>query len=971
MSHHRPQRNLMRQAAPGWWHKPPRGATALALLAATLGVGLCPPAVAAQAPTLARFRGAERELCDLYMRVLEDGVDVFEPLWTDDPKIPNAGFFDFRKYPDWCNPPYATIIAIPGTGMVALNYAVLLTETRKSHFGKRRIPREVLMARIVKSLRWCALSSAYVDSPYEYLPATRRDLAFGKKWKRRLGWRADEIGYLTIAASTVWNHLDAETKKLFRAVATGGAARERLVRTWQPSGGGNHDQVKQDLSSTIGAAFLCPDDPDAKGCLDAVMGNSIDMVGTLQDRTNEAVAEGRPLKEWAKGHNLYQDYSSDHHAHANMWYGGDMLFEGRAYVDIIARQTGRRVPETFTYKGNGFDGVLEWLKTLCLASGGLAHPHGAEYDSYYGAGLLAFCYGATVKRDPVAAALEHRAAELLLRHSRAVKEYDYHRGSWAKAAMAYLMHKHHAPSAAPVPLDEALASLCGTAHYPEQRCFVHRTADKWVAFSWGSTSSRRPRQGFCGVVIPQRRLEKDADPPIYCHPHSLTGVCQAAKVGGEAGGRPKTTPRDCVYKFTRSDAAFSTAGFVTSGGVEQRQAFFSFAEGPCITLVAIVPRERPLASWSGLPLYSFVRPGLTRERTCAHEGGTAPVADVGRAESAWWCVNDRLGAIAIGGTGGIHGGRAMGYNWARKAGYRDKGDYVAISPVDGDEVNACHPVVEAGAALYVERPAHEIRAFAQHVLDLSAQLPLGWRSVVAPTGHGGAPRVLALANLSEHDGTASVSLSFPEGAPVLAQPTTITGSQARADVTLAALETSGQTLDWYVEAPPNTTIVARKTAFDRIELRAGGGRRGRVRIAYLGKRAARFVFRSAASATAESVRSPRPGRSRSLEWDLREPLVVQAVGRELTDTLAPAVEVATLERQADGKLRVGIRAADRSGIRSVRLTHNGRLVGERSTPPFQWTCEAKAGWHTFRAQATDASPHANTATSWHRTIQVK
>ncbi|MFB0556184.1 MAG: hypothetical protein ACETWQ_23015 [Phycisphaerae bacterium] len=498
-----------------------------------------PPLVAADnlelsSLKLSNFAGVEQELCEFYLAIVEDAVDFFDPLWREDPNVPNAGFFDFLKYDDWKDEPYATIITIPGTGMILLHYAVLLTETDKETFGRLHLPRHVLLDRAVKAIRWCCLTSAYVENPYPYLPnaKVRDQFLSGKQWERKLGYRADEIGYLTLAVMKLWDHLDPETQSLFRAIATGGAQRTRLVRTWTFGQGGNHDQIKQDLSITLGAAFLFSDDKEGGEFLSALMGNGIDMVSTPQDRTKENLAEGKPVKEWAEGWNLYPDYSSDHHGHANIWYGGDMIFEGRSYVDIIAHLTKKEVPETFTYNGNGFDGVLEWLKVLCLGEGGLVHPHGAEYDSYYGAGLLAFCYGATVKKDSIAAALEHQAAKLLLRHTRAVQEYDYHRGSWAKAAMAYLMHKYNNPSAVPLDLWQSLRSLDGTYHYQHQQCFIHRTPAKWVSYSWGSKSAGRNGKGFCGIVIPQGKAEGSYEPLVYSHPHSLTGTLRTTSLIG-------------------------------------------------------------------------------------------------------------------------------------------------------------------------------------------------------------------------------------------------------------------------------------------------------------------------------------------------------------------------------------------------------------------------------------------------------
>ncbi|MGC9327915.1 MAG: hypothetical protein ACP5I1_09800, partial [Candidatus Hinthialibacter sp.] len=466
------------------------------------------------------FAMSEAVLQQLYMDVVESAVDVFEPIWTDDSeRIPNSGFFDFRKYPDWRDDPYATIIVIPGNGMVQFCYAVLLTETDKQAFGEQQISRSTLMEHAIQSMRWCCLTSSYVENPYPYLPNTREDFADGPYWRRRLSWRADEIGWMTLAAGILWDQLDADTQKQLEDVFVGGAPQERLTQSWKPPQGGNHDQIKQDLSSTMGAAYLLRQRRFASKYLDILSGNGIDMVSTIHDFAQTALVDEKPVSEWAEGWNLYPDYSSDHHGWCNLWYGGDLIFEGRSYIEILSHLKNISTPEAFTYPGNGFDGVLQWLKTLCLPEGEPLSPHGNEYDSYYGAGLLAYCYGATIQKDSIAAALEERAAALLQRHSSAVRAYDYHRNSWAKAAVAYLLHKINGPRAEPVSWNEAAETLEGVYHHRWHQNLIHRGDHKIASFAWGSISSARNissyyGNGLCGFIFPAQ-MEEGAAPLIY------------------------------------------------------------------------------------------------------------------------------------------------------------------------------------------------------------------------------------------------------------------------------------------------------------------------------------------------------------------------------------------------------------------------------------------------------------------------
>jgi len=989
-----------------------------------------------------RLGAAEEQLCQQYLAVAEDAVDVFNPLWREDDRMENAGFFDFREYDDWRDYPYSTIIVLPGNGQVLLDYAVLLNETDKQYFGKAHLSRDILLERATKVIRWCCLTSAYVENPYPYLPNTRKDFLAGKQWKRRIGWRADRIGYLTLAAALLWDRLDAETRSLFRNVAIGGAARSRAVRTWTlRQGGGNHDQVKHDFSSTLGAAFLFPEHPEAPVFRARVAESGIDMVSTLRDRTKTALVEGKPVSQWAVGWNLYEDYSSDHHSHANVWYGVDMLFEGRCYVDIMANATGGRVPETFTYPGNGFDGVLDWLKTLSLAEGALTHPHGAEYDSYYGAGLLGFCYGSTVKKDPVAAALELQAASLLVRHTRAVGEFDGHRASWAKAAMAYLMHKYHGPAADPVDLKQALRSLEGTRHYRQQRCLIHRTPEKWTSFSWGSISGCGfSASGLCGMIVPQGNLKADSVPMVYCHPFSLTGEVRnhallhrvtstvaycfrrvlwsdrkweligkagavacavlilffvavrlrrrwawclflVLAVGALAAGfavllRAGVDPvrvvdnTDVEYKFTRSDDHFSTAGRVTHGAaVERRQAFFSFDEGPCVTLLSMRALKDAEVSWSGLPLYFYVRPRITGDYECSYDGGSQPLSSFSHTESAWWCVNDRLGAATIGNVGPIHGGRVVGYNWARKDSYRDKADYIVSTRLDHVHPQAGELFVDLGAVFYVNRPHEDVHQCSAGVSDLSEQLPQGWRGLIAPTSAAGKERILAVANFDGRQDTTELRLSFAEGAPVLAENTMIQGNQAVATLQLAPLESFGQALQWYVETTEGTTLRARRRTFDRLELTVED-EPAVIRLRYCGKKGERVLLEDKAGRTIEEARAAGDLAVEGLECRVADYVCVQLVGRDVVDDRGPAVDITAVEPQADGTCTVRVAAGDRSGVRRVDLYCDGRLIGRKRTAPYVWTCNPGEGWHTFEAAATDDSARANVSRSFSWTEEV-
>lgn len=1068
------------------------------------------------------FDGSERDLCDLYLSIVEDSVDVFEPIWTDAERVPDAGFFDFRKYKNWWEP-YSTITLVPGNGMVLLCYAVLLTETDRTTFGKSQIPREQVLKRARECIRWICLTSAYVNNPYPYIENARVDIRSGEQWHRRLGWRIDMIGYFSVACALLWDDLDAETRSNIQRVLTGAAARRRLPRHWEfGEMGGNHDQVKQDFSATVGAAYLFPDHSDASLFWDAISGNAIDMVSTVNDFASNALAGNKPVRELAEVWNLYPDYSSDHHGRASIWYGIDILFEARSYVEILASLTKRPIPETFTYEGNGFEGVGEWAKALCLEQGGLIHPHGAEYDSYYGAGLLAFCFQATVKHDPVAASFERRAADLLARHSRAVRQFDYHRGSWAKAAMAYLLHRTHPAVAQPAPSEEAWNALNGTYYYQDQNCFIHRTADKVATFSWGTRSNPRIARSFCGGVEPSLALRENPRPFTYWYPYSLTGrlspdkekiiarahyvgkglvyifgvsglvvgllaytfvcfwfhvrfisrwgvwlrhkgVVTTAMVVSEAGpvllaaafvGRifvkrvrfmiseyeriqaivnvsctfgvclvllglgywllrkrsiravpltPVLAVRLAIvtmavgclllfaahrsyrfykqigwrvsdipytYEVSRNDTGFATAGVINEGAIQRYHSFLSFEEGPCVMFALHRASKRCTYSWEGFPFHFFVRDGLTETYRCVHGEGQNNLSSLPELPAKWCAINDALAVVIARGPGNIKGARVEGYDqWARTTEYRDKSDVLQIEFVNETHVSEGDVPADAAVVIYPNMGHERVKGISDQVMDISEALGGDWRGLIAPTGRGNdhSERIIAIANFGPKS-QQTLQLKFPEGAPLLTLETEVRDRQGRATLDLDRYACYRQALQLYVETENGGRVSGRQVSHNKFEIAPIGESavlvRVRCRLPDCETMVAMYMNGSVMR---------RWSRGELVHTDgvcltVTQPMILEVGAASLEDHVKPSVHIADTAELGSEEIRVTVEAGDRSKLRSVQLECDGELVGEKSSPPYVWNHAPGAGWHSYRAIATDASPRGNTSVSFKKTV---
>ncbi|MBN1347399.1 MAG: hypothetical protein JXQ73_32215 [Phycisphaerae bacterium] len=923
----------------------------------------------------------EEELRQLYLGVVELAVDVFEPIWVDDSKnIPNSGYYDFRTYDTWGPKWYANVVTVPGCGQIVYCYSVLLSETDKQTFGQTKLSRADLLDRCVKAIRWCCLTSAYVKNPYPFHPVVDPHQFYdGKQWRRQLGYRADELGWFTVACARLWDKLDAETKGLVEEVMIGGSQPEWLVRSWRGGGqGGNHDVVKQDLSSTIGAAFLFPQREDQKKYQEIIRGNGVNLVATVHDQAQKAKAEGKTIQQWsAEGlklfqaqekrpdcraiWDLYQDYSSDHHGWCQVWYGCDLIFEGRMYVELLSHIHGKPVPEVYTYDGNGFDGVLAWVQNTCLPEGEPASVHGMEYDAYYGSGLLAYCYGAVIKKDPVAAALEARAAKLLTRHAHAVRLYDYHRNTYAKAATCYLLHKIHGPGAKPAGQPEAWDALAGNTHYRWQQCLVHRSSSKWASWSWGTISTGRWHR-MSGFVVPARDGQPGEEPLIYTLQNSLFGTTST----DWKGKKPTGDAADSVYRHTCSDDGLSTAGVISEPGADRYQAFFAFEDGPCVVFTQVRLRQAGKLYFQGVPLFFYVRPKLTSSRTYWDAAGSQALEQEAARDSAWWCVADRLGVATVGGSNKVRIKRVTGENWARTNAYKDKADAIYTGTVDAVEVEAGKLGVDMVTAVYPETPHEQVAKASERLAEGALKLPEGWKGVVAPDAACAGRRYLAVANLDGEDEGATLGLRFAEGVAVVSCETVVRGDSGTASVRLKRLESLAEPLEVYVKTEGGGAVRAVRLTRSRYALRPEGDEKVTVKLNVPG--AAGQSYEVAGSG--ETVRGQVP-QNGEVSIAVSGAAVVELKGRSDADRTGPAVEIRELIHREDGQVRIEATAADQSGIGSVELYCDGKQVSRQVAGDYVWVHRPGNGAHTYHVVATDASPAKNKRTSFKRTIVVE
>ena len=414
-----------------------------------------------------------------YLKVVELSVDRFEPIFVEQPQSKTA-YFDFTRYDTWSSEDYAATITIPGNGMLLLCYATLLEFYSPDQFPIGNLSRDELLRRSDLIFRWLCLSH---DSCREipFLPNISSTIKNGPYWTKRPLFRADLIGYASIAFLVLGDKLPHETQKKFLKLCESCTHESIKIPTFNVTTGGNHDMAKHELSSAF-IHLLFGEQPNHY---------ADERLSELLILMTDAATNPHNKNRWARddlirnqdGRNLYPDHTSDHHGHDSVWYGVDMLFEGVAYIALSESFLGRDALIDDRIRTN-INAVYENMEQLVLPNGALGHIHGSEYDSYYGAAALPCAFHSSYIKSQSPSALETSASSLLLKHFAHNHEYDYHKAIPAKACLAILIRDRFQDKS----IRNNISSSSAASVYvrPFQNTMLLKGIKHWSSFSWGS-----------------------------------------------------------------------------------------------------------------------------------------------------------------------------------------------------------------------------------------------------------------------------------------------------------------------------------------------------------------------------------------------------------------------------------------------------------------------------------------------------
>lgn len=404
-------------------------------------------------------------------------------------------------------------------------------------------------------------------------------LSWGNTWQSAM-WAAN----LGTAAWLVRDQLSPETLNAVKRVLAYEA--DRFVTTPPPTmtpGNTKAEENAWDLTAPAAAVLLMPDSPKAKEWHQAALRYGFNTLSVAQDKHDETIADGKPVREWATTEQLYPDYTLENHGFFHPVYA--MVSPAtmtQAAVDYSLG--GRPVPDALKHN------VLpEWemLRYITLPDGEWLYTQGLDWDLHDYEHIHYWAMLATLYKDPAAAVLERRTAinarkrQVINGDGRFVGPsgglgFAREAVQAERVAFAALMHERFGPipaadPAAPDAAWLAFEKTLATVRVWDSTGFlVYRMPQRGVfSFSW--------KNRLMGLVAPDS--DDYPDTPYVTTPNteSLVG---GFKIEGQTAvdtGKWKISRRKIVTQAAGFTAAFDA--FTNGGKLRQEIAVVGAAPG--------------------------------------------------------------------------------------------------------------------------------------------------------------------------------------------------------------------------------------------------------------------------------------------------------------------------------------------------------------------------------------------------------
>ncbi len=412
----------------------------------------------------------------------------------------------------------------------------------------------------------------------------------------------------------------------------------------------------------------------------------INGVSVSADATDDAIVDGRPVRDRFRGANFFDSYALDHHGYLNVGY---MIIcaSNAAILHFDLKRRKVPAPEALHHHQRDLWRLVRPLIApdgRALRIGGDSRVRYAYCQEYL---LPALCYATDHLGDPGAIALLHAQVALIRREQAgnadgsffgdrlaglaASSPYYYTRLESDRAAALAMAEVFSSESAPPVP--EPNSSRPEPVEGPEMitlnwvdhdhQAVAHRGRHRLASYSWRAFSLT---QGLCVPLADSSLAEWDLNlaPEVQ-----LLGDLRDGRGAGGPGRLSRRVGQSRVRSF---DGGFVTSGTVIEGARLTVPEGWTGGDGArTMIAIAALPDEHTMIGihrtvtadwWVGVGSVKGLHLNVPNDvynadrRRYDHDGGTferAPGGDESLPMGRWVNVDDVLGVVGLWGSGGL------------------------------------------------------------------------------------------------------------------------------------------------------------------------------------------------------------------------------------------------------------------------------------------------------------------------------
>jgi hypothetical protein len=391
-----------------------------------------------------------------------------------------------------------------GNGDVCIVYAVLLTALPdRSTFSSRKIPREVMLDHVRRTLRTVCLANKNCGDPRAKKPGTwgGADGSRGGHWQAGL-----ETEHWVFAAFLLARDLDDDTKTLVRQVA---AAEAELAKKPIPSAKPGNTAADDCVwnAGVLGVmAAIYADDPRATSWDEWAKRWALNTEARDADRKSTRIVDGKPLGDWLSSTNVYPDLTLENHGFWDLPY--QVCFAALVEPALAYHLTGKKIPDSFCLNAREEgENILSWMT---LADGDLLCPQGLDWAERDVQHSWAFTELGTLLDMPWARVAEARCLKLLTQRQEKFGDGALHANDFGYEtdlaccwSYSYLLHRYFGKPDG----NDVFNEPHGAKVFPHVSVGLYRSPDLVSSVTWF-----RSRQA---VMVVPNNLQALGDYPSF------------------------------------------------------------------------------------------------------------------------------------------------------------------------------------------------------------------------------------------------------------------------------------------------------------------------------------------------------------------------------------------------------------------------------------------------------------------------